>query len=138
MHCLPLDAEAAIAAAASSPGVYWIEPKSDIATRNWSGKSIIGTGSTQNFTSASQPNPSKVFSTVSMLNSTIGTADSGLSINNCYFCSLSASAFHFCDAAKHCDFLSIGGTACESATGSASARNVKKCLLLCVCRRIII
>ena len=138
MHCLPLDAEAAIAAAASSPGVYWIEPKSDIATRNWSGKSIIGTGSTQTFTSASQPNPSKVFSSVSMLNSTIGTADSGLSINNCYFCSLNASAFHFCDAAKHCDFLSIGGTACESATGSASARNVKKCLLLCVCRRIII
>jgi hypothetical protein len=149
IHCLPRDAEAAIAAVASSPGVYWIEPKSTMTTRNWSGRSIIGTGTTQTFTSASQPNPSKVFSSVSMQNSIIGTADSGLSINNCYFCSLDSSAFHFYAAlnpntklnkkfntiynSKHSDQSMIGGTECESATGSANARNVKKCPLPSEC-----
>jgi hypothetical protein len=97
MHCLARDADAAVAAAASSPGVYWIEPKAAISARNWSGKSIIGTGSTQTFTSAAAANPSKVFSTVSVQNSIIGVADSGISINNCYFCNLVAGTFHLHD-----------------------------------------
>jgi subtilisin family serine protease len=113
MHCLAQDASDAVAAAASSPGVYWIEPKTAISVRNWSGKSIIGTGSSQTFTSASAPNPSKVFSTISLQNSVIGVADSGISINNCYFCSLNISK-------------------CSSATGSTSARNIKKYPQLCV------
>ena len=110
IHCPQRDAAAAIAAAADSPGVYWIEPKTAISTRNWSGKSIIGTGSTQTFTTG-QPNPSKVFATVSMQNSIIGVADSGVSINNCYFCS-------------------FNGTVCSSATASTSARNIRKCEML--------
>ncbi len=84
-HCPLRVAEAAAAAAASSAGVYWIEPKAVITSRNWSGKSIIGTGSSQTF-AAGQPNPSKVFSTVSLQNSVIAASDSGLSRNNCYFC----------------------------------------------------
>jgi hypothetical protein len=96
MHCPDRDADAAITAAASSPGVYWIEPKNTVSTRNWSGKSIIGTGGTQTFTSASAANPSKVFATISMQNSVIGVADSGISINNCYFCSLAGSALSAC------------------------------------------
>ena len=117
MHCLAQDASAAVAAAASSPGVYWIEPKTAISARNWSGKSIIGTGSSHTFTSASAANPSKVFSTVSLQNSVIGVADSGISINNCYFCSLNISQ-------------------CSSATGSTSARNIKKYPQLCFLRHV--
>jgi hypothetical protein len=135
MHCLHRYADSAIAAAASSPGVYWIEPKNVITTRNWSGRSVIGTGSTQTFT-ALQPNASKVFASVSMQNSIIGAADSGLSINNCYFCSLNSSAFRFYIAAKHSDHSSTGN-GCDSAVGSASARNVKKWPSHRECCRII-
>jgi hypothetical protein len=84
MHCLPRNAEAAVTAAASSAGVYWIEPKSVMTTRNWSGKSIIGTGLTQTW---GQSNPFKVFSAVSVQDSIIGVADTGISRNNCFFCS---------------------------------------------------
>ena len=105
-HCLPRDAEAAVAAAASSAGVYWIEPKNALASRNWSGKSIIGTGRSQTF-NASAPNPSVVFASVSMNSSIIGVADSGVSRDNCYFCS-------------------HNGSSCASATGSTPARNIFK------------
>ena len=105
-HCLPRDAEAAAAAAASSAGVYWIEPKNALASRNWSGKSIIGTGRSQTF-NASAPNPSVVFASVSVNSSIIGVADSGVSRDNCYFCS-------------------HNGSSCASATGSTPARNIFK------------
>jgi hypothetical protein len=104
IHCLSSDAAAVMAAAASSAGVYWIEPKTAVSTRNWSGKSIIGTGRGQAF-AAGQPNPSKVFSTVSLQNSTIGVADSGLSINNCYFCSLNAGIADLCAFASKLAWL---------------------------------
>jgi hypothetical protein len=105
-HCLPHDVEAAVAAAASSAGVYWIEPKNALASRNWSGKSIIGTGKSQAFT-AGAPNPSAVFASVSVNTSIIGVADSGVSRNNCYFCSRT-------------------GSSCAAATGSTPARNIFK------------
>ncbi len=105
-QCLLRDAEAAVSTAASSAGVYWIEPKNALRPRNWSGKSIIGTGKSQTF-AANAPNPSVVFNSISMSNSIIGVADSGVSRNNCYFCS------------------NTGGS-CASAEGSSSARNIHK------------
>jgi hypothetical protein len=93
MHCPARDAEAAAAAAASSAGVYWIEPKSVIASRNWSGKSIIGTGLTQTW---GQSNPFRVFSAVSVRDSIIGVADSGISRNNCFFCKVSGARVFLC------------------------------------------
>jgi hypothetical protein len=130
MHCPARDADAAITAAASSPGVYWIEPKNTISTRNWSGKSIIGTGSTQTFTSASAANPSKVFSTISVQNSVIGVADSGVSINNCYFCSLVGGASSVSSPSARFGIDRILSGACAASTGSTSARNIKKWPLL--------
>ena len=125
MHCPPRDAEAAVTAAASSAGVYWIEPKSVIATRNWSGKSIIGTGQSQTWGGA---NPFKVFSAVSLQDSIIGFADSGVSRNNCFFCNLNSAGHlilrpHY--QALSCNQACVAG-ACDVATGSTPARNIFK------------
>jgi hypothetical protein len=56
---------------------------------------------------ANQANPSVVFNSISMNNSIIGVADSGVSRSNCYFCSKN-------------------GSACANAEGSSTARNIYK------------
>jgi subtilisin family serine protease len=72
----------------SSPGVHWIEPKSKNAPLNWSGKSLILTGATQAFNGAAQPNPSRVVNAIPLsASSIIGLADTGITRQNCYFCS---------------------------------------------------
>jgi hypothetical protein len=97
--------------------VYWIEPKNTLRPRNWSGKSIIGTGKSQTF-AANTPNPSVVFNFISMSNSVIGVADSGVSRNNCYFCDNT-------------------GQSCASAEGSSPARNIFKYLPIHLSARLL-
>lgn len=87
LHCKASKAAAAMTAVASSVGVYWIEPKNKVTIRNWSGKSIIGTGLSHVY-DPGRPNPSLVLSSISLDHSIIGVADSGIGRKNCYFCSL--------------------------------------------------
>jgi serine protease AprX len=84
----------------SSPGVHWIEPKPKNLPFNWSGKSLISTGATQTYNGAAQPNPSRVVATIPLTSSSIiGIADTGITRQNCYFCSSAEGAFCYNRAA---------------------------------------
>jgi subtilisin family serine protease len=77
----------------ASPGVHWIERKPNNRPLNWSGKSLISTGTTQAFNGAAQINPSRVITTIPLTaTSIIGIADTGITRQNCYFCSSDAGA----------------------------------------------
>jgi hypothetical protein len=67
-----------------SPGVHWLQLKPVYFPRNYAGRSIIGTGSSQMAASFS----SHVFDAIRLQpsSSIIAVADSGLDRKNCFFC----------------------------------------------------
>ena len=100
IQCSAAAAARAVQACSSSAGVHWIEPKPKAVARNWSGKTLVTTGATQAFNGPTQPNPSKVIATITLpASSIIGLADTGITRQNCYFCSSSAGAACYSTAA---------------------------------------
>ena len=87
LQCSTLSAAHAVQTCISSPGVHWVEPKPKILPLNWKGKSLISTGKTQAFNGHTQTNPSKVIASIHLGSSIIGVADTGITRQNCYFCS---------------------------------------------------
>jgi subtilisin family serine protease len=78
------------------------------APQNWKGKSLVSTGATQVFNGPTQTNPSRVIATIPLTaSSIIGIADTGITRQNCYFCS------------------SLAGPSCHNrAATSDSSRNI--------------
>jgi subtilisin family serine protease len=104
VHCSSASAPAAAGILTKSPGVHWLQLKTRSVTRNYAGRSIIGTGASQ--TSASIP--SHVFDAIPLnpASSIIAVADSGLDRNNCFFCN--------------------SNTECKRDTSTPAGRNVHK------------
>jgi serine protease AprX len=93
VQCSAASASVAVDACATSPGVHWIEPKPTNFPQNWKGKSLISTGATQVFNGPTQTNPSRVMATIPLTaSSIIGIADTGITRQNCYFCSSAAGS----------------------------------------------
>jgi subtilisin family serine protease len=84
VHCSAASALAAVGILSKSPGVHWLQLKTHTTTRNFAGRSIIGTGVSQMAFSI----PSHVFDAIPLnpASSIIAVADSGLDRNNCFFC----------------------------------------------------
>ena len=88
LQCSTLSAPHAVQTCISSPGVHWVEPKPKNLPLNWKGKSLVSTGKTQAFNGQTQTNPSKVIASIRLSGSSIiGLADTGITRQNCYFCS---------------------------------------------------
>ena len=84
VHCGSTAASAAAGILSQSPGVHWMQLKTNVAPRNYAGRSIVGTGSSQ--TEASIPSDVFVSIPLNPTTSVIAVADSGLDRNNCFFC----------------------------------------------------
>jgi subtilisin family serine protease len=84
VHCGSTAASSAVDTLSQSPGVHFLHLKARVSTRNYAGRSIIGTGTSQTSTSI----PSHVFDAIPLnpATSVIAVADSGLDRNNCFFC----------------------------------------------------
>jgi hypothetical protein len=104
VQCSSAAAPAAVVTLSQSPGVHWLHQKPRLTTRNYAGRSIIGTGVSQ----TASPIPSSVFSAIPLAPSTsiIAVADSGLDRNNCFFCNSNSQ--------------------CKSDAATPSGRNVYK------------
>lgn len=82
----------------SKVGIEHIEIKQVMETQNFAGSAIVGTGPL-----AANPAQSRVLSQISVTNSVIAVADSGININNCFFHPMGrvVAAYRFFDC-THC------------------------------------
>ena len=93
LQCSAASAARAVEACAASPGVHWVELKPANFPLNWKGRSLVSTGATQAFNGPAQADPSRVIASIPLTaSSIIGIADTGITRQNCYFCSSVAGA----------------------------------------------
>ena len=72
--------ERAVSLLADHVGVEHVEIKERMEHKNFAGRAIVGTGP-----SATSPSQSRVLSGISVSNSVIGIADTGIDMSNCFF-----------------------------------------------------
>jgi hypothetical protein len=80
----------AVALLADHVGVEHVEIKERMEHKNFAGRAIVGSGPT-----ATSPSQSRVLSGISVANSVIGVADTGIDMNNCFFYDAGNNAFPY-------------------------------------------
>ena len=82
--------ERAVALLADHVGVEHVEIKERMEHKNFAGRAIVGTGP-----SATSLSQSRVLSGISVSNSVIGVADTGIDMSNCFFYDSAKNAFPY-------------------------------------------
>ena len=85
--------ERAVALLADHVGVEHVEIKERMEHKNFAGRAIVGTGP-----SATSPSQSRVLSGISVSNSVIGIADTGIDMSNCFFYDSTKNSFPYANS----------------------------------------
>jgi subtilisin family serine protease len=116
----------AVSVLAAHVAVDHVDVKHVVATSNFGGRAILGAG-----INATSPSFSKVLSSISVSNSIIAVADSGVDLNNCFFYDNNVTQRPFaggrvvhtyevqpCERCGKCCISGISGPSCTNVTNS--------------------
>jgi len=110
----------AVALLADHVGVEHVEIKERMEHKNFAGSAIVGSGP-----SATNPTQSRVLSGISVSNSIIGVADTGIDMSNCFFYDASNTAFPYANSRVLNSYSYLPCASCSRCCASFSPTGCK-------------